>query len=62
MSEFEAVHRAWHIDVGKHYPYVFTCLQNRNGLVGIGCFNSGVTGIIYEVDRVQSAEKLVFNY
>ena len=62
MSEFEPIHRPWHIDVGEHNPYVFTCLQNDDCFVGVGCFNSRVTCTFDKVDRVQSAQKFVLNH
>ena len=49
------------MDVSKYDADVFARFQNGNGFIGIGCFNSRVTGIFNEVYRVQSTEKLVFN-
>jgi|GEM_PF-1812179 len=61
MSEFEAIHCAWHIDVGKHDTYIFSCLQNRNCFLGVGCFNRLITSLFNKAHGMQSAKKLVFN-
>ena len=61
VSEFEAIHCAWHVDVGKHDTYIFSRLQNGNCFLGIGGFNRLITGVFDKVHRMQSAEELVFN-
>jgi hypothetical protein len=61
MSKFKTVHRPRHIDVRKHNPYVFTCLQNSDCFVCVGRFHRDVASVFNEVDGVQSVEEVVFD-
>ena len=60
MREFETVHGARHVDVGKHDTYVFAPFQKRNRLVGVRCFNCREAGVFDKGHGVQSAKKIVF--
>ena len=35
MCEFETVHRAWHVNVGKDHTDVSAALQYRDGFIGV---------------------------
>jgi hypothetical protein len=59
MSKFKTVHRPRHIDVRKHNPDVFTCLQNSDCFVRVGRFHRDVASVFTEVDGVQSVEEVV---
>jgi len=56
----ETIHRAGHLNIGKHSPYVIPALKNAYRFVRIRSADRLETRILDDFDRAQANQKFVF--
>jgi hypothetical protein len=61
MSEFQPIHRAGHVNVGKYNPDIPAALKYPYCFVGIGSFNDLEAGILDRSDGAQANQRFIFN-
>ncbi len=61
MREFQTIHRAGHLYVGKNDPNVFSRFQQLDGFVSVGSLKHAEPGFAEGFNEVQSNERFVFH-
>ncbi len=61
VGELEAVDASGHLDVGKQKFDVGAGFEDGERVVGIGCFDRGVSGVLDDIHRSHAQQHLVFD-
>jgi hypothetical protein len=61
FSEFEPVHAAGHIDVGKEQAHIVVLLQHCDSLIGATGVDDAESGVLENIASVHTDERIVFD-
>ena len=61
VRQLQSAHGTGHLDVREHGADVPAMLQYRDGVVGIGCFQRNIAGILHHLDRVHADERFILD-
>src|SRR2546423_8318459 len=61
MGKLEPVHRSRHMDVGEYQANVASLLEDRNGLIRVGCLDDIKAGGFDRLDGVHSDQRFVLD-
>jgi hypothetical protein len=61
IGELEPIDAARHLDVGKQQFDVGSGFEDRQRIVGIGCFNGVKAGVLDDIHRAHAQQHLVFD-
>jgi hypothetical protein len=61
MSQSNAVHRSWHVDVCKDRPYRWSGLQDWDRFICVGCLENVKSGFFEHDGRIHANERFVLD-